>query len=293
MKRRAFVMPIVMLLAIIIGVIASVVLSRAAQRSAVVRDQLDAYSASHRDRGVKELVGAWLMYSASQDLLEMTGGGSAGGDAFSVRIGRDATLDVRLEPAQTTARINPIGLNTSDGRAARAVERILRERYGSAGLESRTREVGPVAIDAARADDDVLRAFVEAALVDIQPIDSETAGRLVSRLRQLEDEDGIDASAVRTASDAVGLEANARDRLAMLLGVRPSLWRVTATWTDRDAGSLAAVNREVYVGLMNLTDQSQMSFGAQHPRELFLEWGRADRPDGYTETVVVAGRPGA
>lgn len=293
MSRRAFVMPIVMLLALIVGLLSSIILARAAQRSGVVRDQLEGYRASHRDRGVKELVGAWLMYSASQDLVAMTGGGPAGGEAFTVRIGRDETVSVRIEPAQTRARINPIGLNVSDGRLAREVEAILRERFGEAGLRQRTRTVGPATIDAARAQDDVLEAFAQAALADIEPIDAETAGRFVSQLRRLETEAGIDASNVRTAGDAIGLKANARDRLAMLLGTTPTMWRITATWVGKDPARPAFDRREVFEGLINISGQTQSGFGAQHPRELFLEWGRADDADGYTETGVFAGRPGA
>ncbi|MEM7623777.1 MAG: hypothetical protein AAF235_11320 [Planctomycetota bacterium] len=279
MTRRAFVMPVVMLLALIIGLLSSIVLARAGQRSAVVRDQLESYRSSHRDRGVKELAAAWLMYSSTQDLFAMTGstGTSAsidqGGDAFTVNIGRDTTVTVRIEPAQSTARINPIGLNVSDGRAARETERILRERFGEAGLQTRTRDAGPVAIDILRATDDVAEAFAEAALIGIEPITPETAGRFVSELRQLEANSGFDAADVRSAADAVGLGDNAGDRLAMLLTADPTLWRVTATWDERNPTQPSRDRRDVYVGLINLDDDAQTAFGAQHPRELFLEWG--------------------
>ncbi|MEO0610813.1 MAG: hypothetical protein AAFZ67_10300, partial [Planctomycetota bacterium] len=278
-------MPIVMLLALIIGLLSSVVLARAGQRSTTVRDQLASYQSSHRDRGVKELAAAWLMYTSNQDLFAMTGadggpvssrGARSGGDAFTVNIGRDTRVDVRIEPAQATARINPIGLDAADGLAARATERILRDRFGEAGLRTRTREVGPVTIDAIRAADDVLAALVEGTLAATDAVDAEGASRFVSALRRSEANGGFDAADVREAGDAAGFSEAAADRLAVLLTPDPTLWRVTATWLERDPARPGRDRREVYTGLINLDRQSQSAFGAQHPRELFLEWAMTD-----------------
>ncbi|MEL6796789.1 MAG: hypothetical protein AAFO89_08180 [Planctomycetota bacterium] len=282
MTRRGFVMPIVMLLALIIGLLSSVVLARAAQRSTVVNDQLLSYQASHRDRGVKELAAAWLMYSSNQDLFAMTGdtGGSTrtqnGGEAFTVNIGRNTTVTVRIEPAQSTARVNPIGLNAADGRAARATERILRERFGEAGLRTRTREVGPMTLDAVRAADDVVAAFVEGALAGVEPVDPDGAARFVSELRSRELNGGFDAADVRDAGESVGLNEAAADRLALLLTPDPTLWRVSAVWLERNPARPDLERREVYEGLINLDDDAQSAFGAQHARELFLEWAMTD-----------------
>jgi hypothetical protein len=296
MSRRGFVMPIVMLLALIIGLLSSVVLARAAQRSTIVRDQLAAYTASHRDRGVKELAAAWLMYSYTQDLEAMTGGGPDGGDAFTVTIGRTTTVNVRIEPAQRTARINPIGLNADDGRLARETETILRERFGEIGLRGRTREVGPVALDAFGATDDVLAAVAQATLEGIDPIDDDTADRFVRQLRREDNGTRINPAMVLRAVDNLGLQADARDRLAAVLGTTPTLWRVTAEWNERDPARPALARREVYTGLINLTSQTRSNFGAQHPKELFLEWDMidgADDPTGYTDPAGGRGRPGA
>lgn len=296
MSRRGFVMPIVMLLALIIGILSSVVLARAAQRSGIVRDQLNAYTASHRDRGVKEIAAAWLMYSAAQDLNEMTGGGPDGGEAFTVAIGRTTTVTVRLEPAQNTARINPIGLNVSDGRAAREAETILRERFGEAGLRSRSRSVGPVALDTMRATDDVLEAVAQATLEGIDPIDAEQAARFVTQLRREDNGTRMNPAMVLRAADTIGLQANASDRLASVLGTTPTLWRVTAVWDERDPTRPQLDRRDVYTGIINLTAETQSDFGAQHPKELFLEWGLVDGTDdttGYTGAGGTRGRPGA
>lgn len=277
-SRRGFVMPIIMLLTLVIGLLVGVVMSRSGQRTVIVREQLDAYSTSHRERGVKEMVAAWLKYSAEQDLLSMTGGGLSGGEAFTAQLGRHDSITVRVEPAQSTARINPIGLNTSDGLAARRVEAILRERFGERGLRSRTRTVGPASIDANRASDDVAAALAEAVLES-----REAADRFVGALRQIETIDGLNAADVRNAAQSVNIDENQADRLSMLFGARPTLWRVRATWVGRDPLQSRPDRRVVYEGLVSLETGDRASFGAQHPSELFLEWGRADEADGYTD----------
>ncbi len=300
MTRRGFVMPIVLVLAITIGLLASVILAQAAQRSAIVRDQLEAYHASHRDRGVKELAAAWLIYSSNQDLRNLVGGDRGGGEAFTVDVGRDAVVSVRIEPAQGTARINPIGLNVSDGRAAREVETILRERFGEAGMRARTRELGPVVVDVTQTPNEVLVALAQAALAGIEPITAEEAGRFVAEVRRRETDAGIDAGDVRAAGEAIGLRENASDRLAALFGSDPTLWRVTAIWEERDPVRPWRDRRDEYTGLIDLSSQARSGFAAQHPRELFLQWELVepsgtgiDGADGYTDPGARRGGPGA
>ncbi len=277
MTRRGFVMPIVMLLSIVIGLLSGIMLSRAGQRSVIVREQLTGYTASHRDRGIKEMAAAWLKYTADQNLTEMTGGGPSGGEAFTMRIGRNETITVRFEPAQARARINPIGLNVADARAARQTETILRERFGEQGLSMRTREVGPAALDTMLAADEVVAAVAESVLGD-----PALAGRFVSELRQQDATDVIDAPTVRLAAQNVGIDDERTDRLAMLFGVEPTLWRVRARWVSRDPLQRSPDRVEVYEGLVNLSGNAEIGFGTQHPSELFLEWGRIEEAEGYT-----------
>lgn len=282
MTRRGFVMPIVLMLSLAIGILAGMVLSRAGERATVVRDQLAGYRDSHHERGIKEIAAAWLAYSADQDAEDLAGGPN-GGEAFTARINLDESVTFELRPAQATARINPIGLNVSDGLAARRVESILRERFGEQGLRTRTREYGPAAIDTERAPDDVVAALAETVLEDPR-----LATRFVSQLRQQDTTNGMDAATVRNAATAVGIEDEPADRLSMLFGVEPTLWRVRAVWQNRDPTAPAGRRRAVFEGVVQITPGT--GFETQHANEMFLEWGRVDEAAGYTGSI---GRPGA
>ncbi|MEO1583223.1 MAG: hypothetical protein AAFR96_01470 [Planctomycetota bacterium] len=283
-RDRGFVMPVVMLLSLVVGLVAGVVLSRSAQRSLIVRDQLDAYTASHRERGVREMIAAWLKYSYEQDLIEMTGGSEAGGEAFSVSVGRTWQIRVRLIPAQRTARVDPIGLDAEESAIARSTGALLSERFGPAGLSSRTRPAGPIAIDTRRADDDVVEAVAAAALSD-----RDLAEAFVREIRRSDAGRDINRADVNRAAADAGIPEDQHEMLQQLFGEPATLWEVQAVLeptrsalaTDPSLGDA----RQAFEGLIDLPSGLGSSFGAQHPSELFLAWRRINRDEpagGYT-----------
>ena len=289
MNRRAFVMPVVILLALIVSLAVTVMLNRNTVRRYDVDTGLQSYIDGHRERGIREIIAIWLQFSARQDLEALIGQNDV---IFTLDYSGNRRLTVSLINDQTTALIDPAGLTPTqpvadviDLETQRAIASRTRQALGgSADVFGRT--TGPLAVDAVHAPAEVLEAVSLALLQD-----PELASTYASRLADLRDTTtDLDRSALLNLADDVGIDTEAQTRLIALLTTTPTLWRIRAELTGPRDSTIAR-----YEGLVDIPREdsnSPLLTGSEHTNSWFIQWSRVDDGVGYTPVLGSAGRQG-
>jgi hypothetical protein len=297
-SRAGFVLPVVILFALVGGLIVAVTITRASQRHTIVRQQLEGYQLSHRQNGVRELVGSWLKYSRDQDFAELTGGEPGepvpqGGGVFTVDTRRGLVLRVSMQPAQHTARIGVQGLEPQDAQIARRVQAYLRDTLSPDDFRRHTRDFGPVAVDMQSADPAVIRAYAN-AVFDAP----ETAELFAAELLDQRGSGPFNPDAIARASAAAVVTGPQRERLSALLIGTVGLWSLAAGWdlkpgVSPDPQAHRGAVGERYVGFVDLTPSLRDGRFSGHASELLLDWQRiAAEPGpgpGYTQNPGASG----
>ncbi len=280
---RAFVMPVVVLLALIASLTVAVLLNRDAVRHLDAEDELASYIDEHRQRGVRELIALWLQFSGQQDLEALI---SDDGLVFTLDYSGGRELRVWLIEAQSAPLVDPQGLDPQQpsadviplGEQRKIAERTAIALGGRAEQVGRT--AGPLAVSLASASDEAIRAL-SLAVVQNQAIADEYANQLI-RFRN-ERTEFTRPELLNLARDA-GIEDNLQTRLTALWTTLPSLWSVRAELVGPgQAGREEVVARyEATVFIPRDQATSALLTGSEHPSAWFLEWKKLDEGVGYT-----------
>jgi len=281
--RRAFVMPVVVLLALIASLTVAVLLNRDAVRHLDAEDELASYIDEHRQRGVRELIALWLQFSGQQDLEALI---SDDGLVFTLDYSGGRELRVWLIEAQSAPLVEPQGLDPQQPSAdvipldeqRNIAERTAIALGGRAELVGRT--AGPLAVSLASASDETIRAL-SLAVVQNEAIADEYANQLI-RFRN-ERTEYTRPELLNLARDA-GIADDLQTRLAALWTTLPSLWSVRAELVGPgQAGREEVVARyEATVFIPREQTTSALLTGSEHPSAWFLEWKKLDEGVGYT-----------
>lgn len=281
--RRAFVMPTVVLLALVASLAVTVLLNRNSVRRSDAEYALDSYIEEHRQRGIRELIALWLQFSGQQDLEGLLG---EDGLAFTLEYSADRELRVRLVPMQSAPLTDPEGLGPMQpteeiietSRQREIVERTalaLGERAGAVGRTS-----GPLGVSLRDASPETIRAITMAVVGDEQIADDYT-NRLV---RYRNEQNEIDRGQLVTLAGEAGIETALQTQLTAIWTMLPSLWGVRAELTGpgeaRRDRTLARYEAMVFIPREEAT--SELLTGSEHPSAWFLEWNRLDEGVGYT-----------
>ena len=281
--RRAFVMPVVVLLALIASLTVTVLLNRDTVRHLDAQDELESYIDEHRQRGVRELIALWLQFSGQQDLEALV---SDDGLIFTLDYSGGRELRVWLIEAQSAPLVDPQGLDPQQPTAdviPLDEQRNIAERTAialGARAELVGRTAGPLAVSLAGASDETIRAL-SLAVVQNEVIADEYANQLV-RFRN-ERTEYTRPELLNLARDA-GIEDALQTRLAALWTTLPSLWSVRAELVGPgQAGREEVVARyEATVFIPREQSTSALLTGSEHPSAWFLEWKKLDEGVGYT-----------
>ncbi len=214
-RRRGFALGIVLLLSVVASVLVGIMLERQLTQSLMVQRQVDRIANHHFERGMAEVLDQWIRTLGARDLREALGDE---GLAFSLETESGARLRFFLEDGQGTALADVAGL--SGDQRSTAVGIIARLARTSGGdLTSVTRPVGPVAVCAASASEEVLAAVIGAAASD------DAASGLASAIVSSRDQGKIEPAQLKKLIDDSGLEPPDKERLEAALVAFPSLWR--------------------------------------------------------------------
>lgn len=264
--QPGFALPMVILLAMVVGLMAAVMLERqGAQRLSVAR-QLSTYRAHHLGRGVREVVSAWLVSITGQPIENMLG---PGGLVLTITTPERQTIQVWMEDGQGSALTDLSGLSGDDLAAARALrdhlETLDRGRIDPAWV----RAVGPVAISAKSAPEELVRGL---ALVVTQM--KVRATSFTRSIREAREDGDISEADIGQAAEHAGFSPEQKTRMMRLLTAKPDLWLVRAAFSspDRPTDPSRVVSR--YEGRVQLGGAGVAALGSGLMQSLgsFLSW---------------------
>ncbi len=258
--RPAFAMPMVILLALVIGLGVGIAVSRQMVQSRTVARQIRAYQEHHAAQGLQEAIGAFIQRIDAREIDDAT---ADDGHALDLELQGGDVAKVYFTEAQGTMLSALGGLSGESLESnALALERLLRatstERYREV-----TRRVGPWQVSPRSAPLDVIRAIID-SVVDDSGISESVASQIVSE-RQNEH---IGWSDVSYMLEQAGAEEADRRRLQRIFTFDPELWMVRVDVKPRGTRRLSAR----YGGLTYIAAGSRRNRTSTGATGVFLTW---------------------
>lgn len=213
---RAFALPTVLLLTMVVGVAAAAMLSRAADQRLIVERQLRSYRTHHMGKGVREVVGQWAVSLSSQPLERMI---APDGRVLDLTMADGTLVRVFMADGQGSLLNDLARVATPERVDAAAMLDALREIAGSSVDPDWVRPVGPVRVSAASAPEEVLTAAARVAV--------STKGHATALARAIMDarRDGeMTEATLNAAASRAGLTGDALSKFNRLFAPRADLW---------------------------------------------------------------------
>ncbi|MBX3358180.1 MAG: hypothetical protein KF745_07110 [Phycisphaeraceae bacterium] len=223
-SRRAFALPLVMLLALLCGITAAILLELQSSARLAVDNQVRVYRRHHTSLGIRELVADWIRSTAGDIPKSLDDDGRA----FDLEAG-SANYTVYLTDAQGTALRDPTARGGSGGNIVREVARLLTD--ADSGGEPLFRTAGPPAISVNSAPRQVLEAVATAAGAPRRavPFANEIMQKRVDRR--------LVATDLADAARDAGLTNEQTGRILSMLTVTPELYRIEVRATRRGSST--------------------------------------------------------
>jgi len=219
--RRAFALPMVLLLVLVSGIILAVMLERQSAQGLTVERELDTYRFHHISRGVQEAVEAWIRGNSNSDVA---GALDADGHAFDLQVegARGDVVRIYFFDAQDKVLADFSGLSGDALDAASGILMRLRDEQGSRAMTFIRRD-GPVAVSVNSAPDEVLHAAIGSVL------DLNQTNSLIAEIRAArKDGTPIDAQALTGMFNNANVDAQTLPKVQALITAQPVLWQVVA-----------------------------------------------------------------
>lgn len=258
---RAFALPLVVLLILVVSLGLVVILQNTSAGYLAGRRQINVYVDHHRAAGLKELINRWLETSRDK-LPDMIG---PGGEAFELDIEDGQRVAVRISPAQGAALSDPGQLI---GRRHDILEDMLIQlkplsnRLAAAGQNDPERQllrsVGPPEIDVNSAPEPVLEALVLAVL------ERRKATPVLKALLKRRGDGDLKPDDIPKVLTEAEVTPEEQAELKAMLTAAPTLWRAVAT-TRRNNTVV-----DLSAGYLQLDEKSKT--GTINQLGLFLTW---------------------
>jgi type II secretory pathway component PulK len=265
-RRGGFALPMVFLLALVVGITAAVMLERETVQHLSSERVLASYREHHMGRGVREVVSAWLVTLTGQPLEKMI---AEDGRVLDIRRPDGGTVRVYFEDGQGSALTDLTAAGGEDLAIGRAIRERLRELGGGRPHPSWVRTVGPVRISAATAASEVLEAAAFAVTKKKEV--SRAFAREVVRAR---DEGQLTVERIGVAAQRAGLSGEERTQIDRVLAARPDLWlvRVEVLTPERAGSASRVVGRFRGRVLLGGPGASGIGTGMMQSMGSFLSW---------------------
>jgi hypothetical protein len=213
-QRRDFAMPLVVLLALVVGIVAAVVLQRQAAQGLLVERQYRSYRNSHFERGLREVVGAWTDTLIGQPLNQLIG---ADGHTLDLELPDGAWASIYLFDGQGSLIGRAAGLTEQQRADMAGVIDALTATAGEDVDLAWFRPVGPVRVSLLSAPPEVLEAIASYA-------GARTPRRLVGAILDARLSGELTQPDLETAYNSAGLNAEQRAVVNRLVALQPELW---------------------------------------------------------------------
>ncbi len=264
-RRRAFVLPLVFLLSLVIAMGLALAVERNTMKAHNISRQVRAYREHHAAKGIQEAVSAWLNLQNARTVSDALG---ENGHALDLILPDRSIIKVYLKDGQGTI-LDPSAADSRDYNDALAIRQRLELLCEEAKVDYKQyeRPIGPFAVSVNDADPIVLQAVAEHLLGIDQGAD------LVSRLRDAIAEKGrLERQDLLSVAADLGLDGETRNALIAMLTTTPELWFVTVELYGGGAALTSQLTAR-YGGLVPLSSTGRgTAGGAWEQPGVFLTW---------------------
>lgn len=259
--RRAFALPLVVLLTVIAGIILAAMLERFGGQAVFAQRQLEQYRDHHIARGLQEAMQAWVnsIDTQTQSLKASLG---ERGKAFDLELDGQR-ISVYLEDGQGTALAEFAGLSSDEMKSAAETLEQLRRQAGRDARQLIRRE-GPLAVSVKSADERVLAAIARACC------DSGRATRVTSELVRARNDEEFTVATMAEAFTKAAVEGEERVKLMQMLVAEPTLYRGVVE-APRSGGGMIRYTFNVLIP--SGANRARMSGGVTRPMAI-MDWQR-------------------
>lgn len=269
-RSRAFALPLVVILSMVATMAIAIMLERQGQQTRATIRQMRWTQDRHLERGVREVAGAWLT-GASRRLNDIA---KEGGHALDLTMEGGRTIRLDIEDAQGSILSMFDGVSEAELPFAQgAYDSVLMRAGDEQTLDRWTRTVGPVAISAVTAPEEVIAAAVAPMIGDGQ---ATALARDVVLAREDADADR-GTQWLRRVIAEYATEMEDRRTMQRLLVGEPDLWRLSISVMD-DRGRVGSMY-EAIVEVDGREIRQRADSGAFSPLGPFLLWRRLDEAE--------------
>ncbi|UYV13560.1 MAG: hypothetical protein NCW75_04575 [Phycisphaera sp.] len=269
-RARAFALPLVVLLSMVATMAIAVMLERQGQQTRATVRQMRWTQDRHLERGVREIAGSWLT-GASRRLNEIA---KEGGHALDLNMEDGRTIRLDIEDAQGSVLSVFDGVSENELPFAQGAYDTIQLRAGDQEtLDRWTRTVGPAAISAVTAPEEVLAAAASPMIGDGQA--SAMARDIV--LAREGAADSVGTQWLRQVIAEYMTEMEDRRIMQRLLVAEPDLWRLRITVLDGRGRVGSMYEAVVHVDGREIRQRADS--GAFTPLGPFLLWRRLDEAE--------------
>lgn len=269
-RARAFALPLVVILSMVATMAIAIMLERQGQQSLTTIRHLRWTQDRHLERGVREVAGSWLT-GASRRLNDIA---KEGGHALDLTMDDGRTIRLDIEDAQGSVLSVFDGVSENELPFARGAYDSITMAAGDAEtLERWTRTVGPPAISAVTAPEEVLAAAAA-------PMIGESQALSMARDIVLAREDAADSPGTQWLRQVIAeymTEMEDRRTMQRLLVAEPDLWRIRVAVLDRRGRVGSMYEAVVHVDGREIRQRADS--GAFTPLGPFLLWRRLDEAE--------------
>lgn len=267
--NRAFALPLVVILSMVATMAIAIMLERQGQQTRATIRQMRWTQDRHLERGVREVAGAWLV-GASRRLNEIAKGG---GHALDLTADGGRTIRIDIEDAQGSILADFDGVSEAELPFAQSAYESILGRASDEALERFTRPVGPVAISAMTAPEEVMGAALAPMIGDGQ---ASAMARDIVLAREDADTSRGTQWLRRIIADYAPEMEDRRTMQRLLVG-EPNLWRLRISVQD-GRGRLGSMY-EALVEVDGREVRQRADSGAFTPLGPFLLWRRLDEAE--------------
>ena len=260
-SRPGFAMPMVILLALVVGLGIGVSVSRQVVQSRTVARQVRAYQEHHAAQGLQEAIGAFVQRIDAREIDDATGDD---GHALDLELEGGEVASVYLIESQGALRSALGGLSDDALRASAAALEHLIDTTTTQRYREVTRAVGPWQVSPNTAPPEVLRSII-AGITEDDQLGTSVATRIVER----RDSDDLSWSEVSDMLQDAGTGDADRRELQRFFTFDPELWFVRVEVKPRGTRRVSAR----YGGLTYVPSGSRRgNSNAEGATGVFLTW---------------------
>lgn len=224
--RRAFALPMVILLTLVAMLALGVILQRTGASSASINLQVRNYRQHHRNAGMQELVDRWLItiHGSMRDQIE------SDGQAFSLEYPGGIRTNVSVSDGQGALLDDPRGIYGTEAEynaiAVDTIKRLLGPDR-AADAPDYFRKVGPAKISINSAPREVVHAM---ALAIVPGREGE---RIAAELLSRRDRALLSQADIRSIALSQGAPAQEASAFDLMFTAEPTVWFVEAVTISR------------------------------------------------------------